>query len=290
VKENETVDAQALDSSSMVLQGTGALPATQTVTQRWAVLIFICLALLAVSVKNTSLNVGFPDIAKSLNASASQLQWVIDAYTLFSSALLLTMGSVSDRAGRKRSFLIGSICFGVGSILAGLSSTVLRLIMVQGFLGIATAVILPSTLSTITATFQNPRERAQAIAIWAAVFGLGNGLGPIISGWLLIYFPWNAIFFVNVPIIVVAMIGGLIFIRETKDESAPPPDVLGVVLSVIGLLLLVFGIIQAGVKGWTANSVLVALALAAVFLTGFIVWERFYPRAMLPMDLFKRLV
>jgi EmrB/QacA subfamily drug resistance transporter len=274
--------------NGMAIQGTGASPAAQTTGQRWAALAFICLALLSVSLKNTSLNVGLPAIAKSLNASSSQLQWIIDAYTLFSSALLLTMGSVSDRAGRKRSFVVGTILFAIGSILAGLSTSVWRLTLTQAFMGIATAVILPSTLSTITATFQQPRERARAIAIWAAVFGLGNGLGPITSGWLLSFTSWNAIFFVNVPIMLVAIIGGLIFIRESKDEKAPPPDVVGVVLSIIGLLLLIFGIIEAGGKGWTDNHVLTALVIAAIFLTAFIVWEYITPHAMLPMDLFKK--
>jgi EmrB/QacA subfamily drug resistance transporter len=257
--------------------------------QRWIALAFLCLSLLVLSLNNNILNVALPAIAAGLHASSSELQWVVDSYILIFAALLLTMGSIGDRRGRKPALLAGLALFALGSILAALSKSVYPLILMRGFMGIAGAIIMPATLSILSASFHDPRERSQAIALWAATFGLGVGLGPVLGGWLLMHYPWNSVFIINVPVIAVALIGSLIFVGNSRDEEAPPADLPGVVLSIIGLILLLYGIIDAGVRGWTDPQILTSLGLAAVFLAAFGFWESRASNAMLPLYLFRNM-
>jgi len=255
----------------------------------WIGLIFICISLMVISLDNTVLNVALPSISRGLGASASELQWIVDAYILVFAAMLLTMGAVGDRLGRKRALQFGVAWFGVFSLVAALSRSVGMLVAARALLGIGGATIMPATLSLITASFPNPKERAQAIAIWAAIFGLGLGVGPLLGGFLLEHFEWSAVFFVNLPVAAVALIGGQLFLSESRDEHAPSPDFPGVGLSITGLFALVYAIIQAGSEGWGASQVLVAFGLAAVLLTTFFWWENRAPNAMLPLYLFKNM-
>ncbi len=255
---------------------------------RWRALLFICISLMVVSLDNTILNVALPSISKTLGATASELQWIVDAYVLVFAALLLTVGGLGDRYGRKKSLQIGLVLFGIGSLGAGLSPDTNTLIATRAFLGIAGAAILPATLSIISATFP-ATERPRAIALWAAVFGLGVGVGPLIGGALLERFEWNSVFFVNLPIIVIALIGGWRTIADSKDEHAPKADIPGVILSITGLFALVYGIIEAGQKGWTEQSVLIAFAAAFILLGIFGWWEARNPDAMLPMRFFRNM-
>jgi MFS family permease len=149
--------------------------------QRWISLTFLCASLLVLSLNNNILNVALPSIAKDLHATSSQLQWLIDAYILIFASLLLTMGSLGDRYGRKSFLLVGLALFALGSMLAGLTKSVFLLILLRGFIGIAGAIIMPATLSILSATFCDPKERSQAIALWAATFGLGIGIGPLLG-------------------------------------------------------------------------------------------------------------
>lgn len=266
------------------MQSAVSLPAGYE--KRWYGLFFIGIALTVISLDNTILNVAIPAISRSLGATASDLQWIVDAYVLVFAALLLTMGSVGDRIGRKRSLLTGLALFGIGSVGAAVSSTTGMLIAARAFLGIGGAMIMPATLSILTATF--PREeRAQAIGIWAALFGLGVGLGPVLGGLLVQTFSWNAVFLINVPVVIIAIAGGAIYLGESKDENAPKPDIPGVILSIIGLFALVYGIIEAGLHGWTGANVLAAFGVALVFIGAFVWWEVRTPNAMLPMRFFR---
>lgn len=258
-----------------------------TNSRPWIALIFICLSLLVISLNNNILNVALPAISEDLHASSSELQWVIDAYILIFAALLLTMGSIGDRFGRKRALKVGLALFAISSILAGMSRSILPLILMRGLMGIAGAIIMPATLSILSATFKDPKERSQAIALWAATFGLGIGIGPVLSGSLLMRFSWNSVFFINVPVIAVALIGSYIYINESKDEKAPPADIIGVLLSITGLVTLLFGVIQAGVIGWENPKILISLMLAVVFLLAFAIWENHSKNPMLPLYLFK---
>jgi EmrB/QacA subfamily drug resistance transporter len=256
--------------------------------RRWWGLLFIGVSLIVISLDNTILNVAIPSISRTLGASASELQWIVDGYVLVFAALLLTMGGLGDRFGRKRALQAGLVLFGIGSLAAALSTSTGMLIASRAFLGIGGATIMPATLSIISATFP-PHERPRAIAMWAAVFALGVGICPLVGGWLLQYFEWNSVFFVNLPVIVVALVGGAYTLMESKDEHAPQTDIPGVVLSITGLFALVYAIIEAGLHGWTASNVVTAFVIAFVLLGLFAWWENRNPHAMLPMRFFRNM-
>lgn len=254
---------------------------------RWWSLLFVCISLIVISLDNTVLNVALPAISRAMGASASQLQWVLDAYVLVFAAMLLTIGSIGDRIGRKRALQFGLVWFALGSLAAALSTTTDMLIITRAILGVGGATIMPSTLSIITATFRDPKERSTTIGIWAAVFALGIGIGPVVGGWLLERFAWNSVFFVNLPIAAVAIIGGYYFIEESRDENAPRPDIPGVLLSIVGLFTLVYAIIEAGQRSWTDPTVLLAFAASMVILAGFAWWENHTAQPMLPIRFFR---
>ncbi len=254
--------------------------------QRWIALAFICLSLLAISFNDSTINVALPSIAKDMHASASNLMWVVNAYIIVFAALLLPMGSAGDRYGRRLFLLIGLALLCITSALACYSGSIEALIATRGIMGIAGAMIMPSTLSILSATFTDKKERSQAIAIWAATFGLGAA-GTVLGGWLLENFSSTSVFFVNVPLAIIAIIGGYFFISNSKDEHAPSIDLPGVVLSIIGMVALAFGIINAGEIGWSDPGVINSLGMAIVFMAAFCYWESKTKNPMLPLSLFK---
>jgi len=256
---------------------------------RWLALAVIGVSLLIISLDNTVLNVALPSISRNLGATASELQWIVDAYILVFAALLLTMGAVGDRVGRKRALQVGTLWFGTFSVVAALSSSTGMLIAARALLGLGGALIMPATLSLITAIFRDPAERAKAIAVWAGVFGLGIGVGPLIGGWLIEHFEWSAVFLVNVPVVLVALVSGHFLLPESKDEHAARPDLPGVFLSIVGLFALVYGIIQAGTDGWGATHVLIGLGAGLGILAIFLWWESRAPQPMLPLYLFRNM-
>lgn len=253
---------------------------------RWIGLVFISVCVVVIAIDNTVLNVALPTLSQALNASASDLQWIVDAYVLVFAALLLTTGTLSDRFGRKRMLLTGLVLFGVGSTGAALANSTLTLILARGFLGIAGAMVLPSTLSIITTTFDGP-ERLRAFSIWASIFSLGFAVGPIIGGFLLQHGSWQLVFLVNLPVIAVAVIGGYRYLPESRDPHQAKFDFLGIILSAIGLFTLIYAIIEAGARGWGDSTVLAGLAVAVVTLGIFAWWENHNPNAMLPLSVFK---
>ncbi len=254
--------------------------------RRWLGLVFVGISVIVISLDNTIVNVALPSIARELNASTTDLQWMVDGYVLVFAALLLTMGTLGDRIGRKRALQTGLVLFGVGSLAAAVAPNIGVLTGARAFLGLAGALMLPATLSTISATFP-PVERPQAIASWASLFGLGVGIGPVLGGFLVQNFGWHSVFLVNIPVIAVAVIGGQIYLGETKEPNAPPPDLVGSVLSIIGLVALVYGIIEAGVVGWTEPTVVLALVAAVIILALFAVWESRIANPMLPLHFFR---
>ncbi len=257
--------------------------------RRWVALVFLAFSLLVIALDNTVLNLALPSISRDLGATLNGLQWIVDAYTLVFAALLLTMGSIGDRFGRKKVLQGGLLIFGIFSLGAALSKTTETLIAMRALMGIGGATIMPSTLSIITATFRDPKERAQAIAVWAATFSLGTGIGPLVGGWLLVHFRWSSVFYINLPVVVIALIGGYFFIQDSRAEKIRKIDIPGCVFSLAGLFALIYGIIQAGIDGWTAHNVLYAFAAAVVLLTAFAFWELHSTHPMLPLRFFKNM-
>jgi len=222
---------------------------------RWAVLVVICAAALIVNVDNTILNVALPTLVHTLHATSSELQWIVDSYAMVFAGLLLVGGSLADRLGRKRFFLIGLTVFAGGSIGAAFSASVNQLIACRAVMGAGAALTIPASLSIINDAFRDPAERARAIGAWAGTAGLGIAIGPIAGGLLLARFWWGSIFMVNVPIVIAGLVGALLLVPESKNPTADRPDPGGALLSIGGLGLLLWAIIEAPTQGWTSSSV-----------------------------------
>src|SRR5918998_2916353 len=210
--------------------------------QRWKTLGVLALSLLIIGLDNTVLNVALPTLQTQFSASGSTLQWIVDAYLLAFAGVLLTMGTLGDRFGRKRALQGGLALFGVASVLAALAQDAGQLIVLRAVMGVGGAMIMPATLSVIMDVF--PREeRAKAVGIWAAIAGLGIGLGPFVGGLLLEWFSWSSVFWLNVPIVGIALVAGLSLVPESRDPQPGAFDLPGAGLSVAMLLTLVYGII-----------------------------------------------
>jgi EmrB/QacA subfamily drug resistance transporter len=269
-----------------VLRGRAFDEATIKRRRRWTLAI-VNLSLFAIIMDNTILNVALPTLAKDLHASGSQLQWIVDAYVLVFAGLLLTAGAVGDRFGRRGALSAGLVVFAGGSIFAMHAHSASMLISARAVMGVGGALIMPATLSILTNVFTEPKERAKAIAVWASVGGLAVALGPVTGGFLLEHFNWSAIFALNIPIALTALIAGRIAVPTSRDPEAAPPDVVGAALSIVGLGSFVWAIISAGEHGWTGRGPLAGFAVAAVTLAAFAVWERHTPHPMLDVTFFK---
>jgi EmrB/QacA subfamily drug resistance transporter len=254
--------------------------------RRWFLLGIMCLSLVMVVMSVAGLNVALPNLQSDLDATASELQWIIDAYALVFAALLLPAGALGDRFGRKRALLLGLIIFAAGSIVGGIGTNATQIIAGRVINGIGAAFVMPATLSLLTTIFP-PHERSKAIALWAGFAGAGGALGPIVSGALLERYWWGAAFIVNVPVVAIVVAAVWFFSPTSKDPDATPLDPVGALLSLVGLASLVFGIIEGPERGWTDTAVLVAFALAAVGLGAFVVWERRSDHPMLPLTFFR---
>lgn len=253
----------------------------------WLVLAVMCISLFIISIDATVLNLALPSIAADFKATTAELQWVMDAYTLIFASLLITTGALGDRFGRKRLLIIGLALFGVGSLGAALSVSTVMLIGFRALLGLAGALIMPSTLSILIDVYREGKQRAKAIAIWSSIFSIGAGIGPIIGGLLISAFHWSSVFYLNLPVVVIGIFGCLMYVPESKDARTPKPDFPGVTFSFVGVVSLVYAMILVGEKGWSAPMVWIAFAIAVVFITGFILWEKHSPNPMLPLEFFK---
>jgi EmrB/QacA subfamily drug resistance transporter len=254
--------------------------------RRWAILAVLCLSLLIIVMDNTILNVAIPSLIRDLGASNSELQWIVDSYVLVFAGLLLTTGSLSDRFGRKGALQLGIVLFGIGSVAAALSESALQLIVTRAFMGIGGALIMPATLSILTNVFRDPRERGRAIAVWAGFAGLGVAIGPMTGGLLLEHFSWHSVFWVNIPIGLLALVLGAFLVPTSRDPRPRRPDPLGALLSIVGLGGLVLAIIEVPSKGWSDPIVLIGFAAGGAALIAFVLWERFTPNPMLDVTVF----
>jgi EmrB/QacA subfamily drug resistance transporter len=254
--------------------------------RRWLTLAVLCLSLFVIVVDNTIVNVALPTLVRDLGTTMSELQWVVDSYTLVFAGLLLSAGSLGDRFGRRGALAIGLAIFGAASAAAAFSGSVGPLVAARAVMGIGAALIMPATLSILTNVFTDARERAVAIGVWAAVAGAAVALGPVAGGFLLEHFWWGAVFFVNVPIVVAALVAVSLFVPTSRDPAAPRVDVAGSLLSIVGLTALVWAIIEAPDRGWTSSSVLVGFTAAGIVLTAFLWWELHTREPMLDLRLF----
>ena len=257
--------------------------------RRGLTLLALCLAALIINIDVTIVNVALPSLVRELGATTTQLQWVVDAYTLVFASLILAAGSLSDRLGRKGVLLAGLAVFGVGSLAGSFAQTPGELIAARAFMGIGAAGIFPSTLSLIANVFTERKERARAIGLWGAMTGAGVAAGPIIGGWLLGHFWWGSVFVFMVPVafVVAALIAGAV--PTSRDPSTPPIDWRGLLLSTAGMGALVFGIIEAPNWGWLAAPTLTPMVGGVAVLGIFVVVERRLPRPMLDVELFRNL-
>jgi EmrB/QacA subfamily drug resistance transporter len=262
-------------------------PGDEADPRRWIILGVLCVNLVLVVAAVSSANVALPTLSRDLDASQTQLQWIVDAYALAFAGLLLPAGALGDRFGRKGALQAGLALFVLCSLAAALSGDASRLITARAFMGVGAALIMPTTLSILTNVFP-PHERARAIAIWAGFAGAGGALGPLIGGWLLSHYFWGSVFLINVVIGGIAMVAGGVIIPRSRDPENASLDPLGAALSVVGLGSFVFAVIEAPEQGWTSPLTLAAFAVAAVFIVAFVVFERRRPEPMLEMALFSR--
>lgn len=255
--------------------------------QRWRIFGVLVLALLVTSIDHTIINVAMPRLVGDLGASSAQLQWVVASYTIVFAGLLLTAGSLGDRFGRRPALLAGLLTFLGGSVVAAIAGSTSTLIAGRCIMGVGGALIMPTTLSILVNVFGDPRERAKAIAGWTAASGVGIAVGPIIGGALMRSFSWSSVFLINVPLLAVALVGALHVVPNSRDPHATRLDPVGAALSIAAISTLVYAIIQAPERGWTASASIGNFAVGAVLLTVFVVWEMRRDDPMLDMTLFR---
>jgi EmrB/QacA subfamily drug resistance transporter len=255
--------------------------------RRWLTLAVLCVSLLVIVIDNTIVNVALPTLQRDLGTGITDLQWVVDAYTLVFAGFLLTFGALGDRFGRKGALIVGLVVFALASTAAAFANGVGELVGARAVMGLGAALIMPATLSIITNVFTDARERAIAIGIWSGVAGMAIALGPVVGGFLLEHFWWGSVFIVNVPIVAGALLAGRYLVPTSRSPEARPIDVVGAVLSILGLLALVWAIIEAPSDGWTSPPILAAFAAAAVALTAFVAWERRVEYPMLNVRFFR---
>ena len=255
--------------------------------RRWWTLGAVALGLFMIMLDNTVVNVALPAIQQDLAADLSELQWIVTGYALTFAALMLTGGKLADLFGRRLLFVVGIVVFTLASLACGLATSGDMLIGARVVQGVGAALMNPATLSIISAAFP-PRERGTAIGIWAGVAALALAIGPLVGGLLTEHVGWEWIFFVNVPVGVLAIVASWLLIDESRDTSREQRlDVPGLLTGGLGLFALTYGLIEANTYGWTSGRIVASFAAAAVLLVGFVLLERHQRLPMLDLSLFR---
>lgn len=254
--------------------------------RRWLILAIISSALLLIVIDMTVLYTALPTLTRELNASASQKLWIVNIYALIAAGLLLGMGTLGDRLGHKRLFIGGLCVFGLFSLIAAFSPSAGVLIGARGFLAVGAAMMMPATLAIVRVTFNDPREQAMAFGIWASVASGGAAFGPVVGGLLLEHFWWGSVFLINVPIVLVALVVGVLLIPNHPGDAQKRWDWLGSLQVMIGLISLAYAIKELGKRTPSYTGMLVALVLGALFLWLFIRRQRRVAQPMLDLTLF----
>ncbi|MCX4747246.1 MFS transporter [Kitasatospora sp. NBC_01287] len=253
--------------------------------RRWWILIVLCLSSLVLVVDSMALTVAVPAMTRDIGASAQDTQWILDSYVLVFAGLLLTAGSLGDRFGRRKVMIIGLLLFGAASLAASFCANPGEVIAARVVMGVGGALIMPSTLSILITVFDEA-ERGKAMAAWSSVSMLGLVGSPVLGGVLIAHFSWHAIFFINVPVVALAVLAGLTLMPESKG-AWQKPDPLGAVLSAVGMTALIWWIIGIPQHGAFGGVPVITLAVAVLSLVGFVVWENTTPAPMAPLVLFK---
>jgi EmrB/QacA subfamily drug resistance transporter len=254
--------------------------------RKWWTLAAVAFGLFMIMLDNTVVNVALPSIQEDLGADLSELQWIVTGYALSFAALMLIGGKLADAYGRRLIFVVGIGVFTLSSLWCGLADSGDMLIAARVVQGMGAALMNPATLSIIAATFP-PRQRGTAIGIWAGVSALALAIGPLVGGLLTEHLSWHWIFFVNVPVGVVAVAASFLLIRESKDETHESLDLPGLATSALGLFALTYGLIEANTYGWTSARIVGSFAVAVVSLASFVVIERRRRAPMLDLTLFR---
>jgi DHA2 family methylenomycin A resistance protein-like MFS transporter len=250
-------------------------------------LFALCLGFFMIIMDATIVNTALPNISAGLGASVSGLQWVLDGYTLVFACLLLTGGSLGDRLGARRIFLLGMTLFTLASAACGLAPTLVALNVARVVQGVGAALVLPTSLALINASYPDRASRARAIGIWGGFGGVAGGLGPVVGGMLTTWVGWPAIFLMNVPIGIVALVLTLRFVVAPRPARRSGLDPVGQVLAVLTVAALAFGLIEGGAQGWGTPAVLVAFAVTVAGGIAFLVAEHRDSAPMLPPSLFR---
>lgn len=252
--------------------------------RRWWALLVLCLSLLITVMANTSLIVAAPDMTTELGLSSSDLQWVVDSYTVPYAALMLVLGAIGDKYSRRGALVLGLLIFAGGSVMGSMVDETSLVIVARAIMGVGAAVVMPATLSLVVATF--PRsERAKAITAWAATSGVAVAVGPLVSGWLLEDHAWGSTFLINVPIALVAVFGALALVPPSKAEGMGRIDYVGGLLSIVTVGSLIYAAIEGPHFGWGAGPVTAAV-VAGAGLAAFVAWELRHPHPMLDVRKF----
>ena len=255
--------------------------------RRWLILGILSLSLVITLLNNVTVNVALPELSKDLGADNTELQWIMDAYVVVFGGMLLVMGAFGDRFGRKPALLAGLLIVGVVSAAtAQYASTSEEVILARALMGLGAALVMPATLSIIVVVFP-PEERGKAIGIWVGMAGIGAPLGLLVGGWAVENFDWRAVFWVNPPVIALAMVLGITMVPNSRDERRVPMDPVGAVLSVGSLASILYAIIEGPSAGWTSNEVLGPGLVGLVLVMAFVSWERRVEHPMLPIDFFR---
>ncbi|MCX5338036.1 MFS transporter [Streptomyces sp. NBC_00140] len=253
---------------------------------RWLALSVLVLAVLLVAVDATVLGLATPYISEDLKPSGTQLLWIGDVYSFVIAGLLVSMGSLGDRIGRKKILLVGATAFGAISVLNAYATTPEMMIFARALLGVAGATLMPATLALIRNLFHDPRERSLAVGIWGATASAGTAIGPIAGGFLLEHFWWGSVFLINLPVMAVLVVVGIKLLPESKNPDPGPWDMLSVALSLVGMIALVYAVKEAATHGFSGEVAAVAL-LGAGALIWFVRRQLTLPTPLLDMRLFR---